>query len=138
LALPLLRILRESLASQVDITAWTSLSESLARTQPEEAADLLSDELTSNNQARVALQGLTLKTLEELAHRVFEEFCTGRHNFEMRWGNARDRRVALERELAPILALPEEWVRRWAEWELRFNEDEARVNERMDDRSERM
>jgi hypothetical protein len=72
------------------------------------------------------------------SNRVFEEFCMGRHAFEVREGHARERRAELERAVTPFLEHRLPWVRRWAEYELKENEREAKIDDYLDDRQERM
>jgi hypothetical protein len=224
LAGPTLQVLRASLNVRADPNAWSSLLESLARTHPEETADLATDALTSAGPLRTVVEDLTLKVLLDLAgrrprlvmdavgrrlldpdrrpffgllcfhglfeaiglpevqrwvtehgaevvryiarhldsprlqsgapfippvtewvlsqfaddDRVFEEFCMGRHAFEVRVGPARDRRTELERAVGPFLRHTLPWVRRWAEYELKENEREAEMDDYTDDHQERM
>jgi hypothetical protein len=67
LAGPVLQILKASLELRVEISAWTSLIESLAPTHPKEIAELVADALTSAGPLRAALEDLTLKVLIDLA-----------------------------------------------------------------------
>jgi hypothetical protein len=67
LAGPVLQVLRASLDVRADVSAWTSLLESVAPTHPEETADLVTDALTSAGPLRAILEDLTLNILLELA-----------------------------------------------------------------------
>lgn len=57
---------------------------------------------------------------------IFDEFCAGRHAFEIRVGTARDRWTALNALLEPFRRDQREWVRRWVEYEERMNNEESR------------
>lgn len=70
--------------------------------------------------------------------KVFDEFCAGRHQAEVREGHARDRRPELERSLQLFIAHEKVWVRRWAEYELKENVRDAEIDDELDDRFERM
>lgn len=57
---------------------------------------------------------------------IFDEFCAGRHAFEIRAGTARDRWTALNALLEPFRRDQREWVRRWVEYEERLSDEESR------------
>jgi len=69
---------------------------------------------------------------------VFQRFCMGRHDGEVKVGHARDRRAALEKELEPFRDHPTPWVKAWIDSELAENDRDAEIDELMDDRIERM
>ena len=69
---------------------------------------------------------------------IFREFCLGRHHFEVRCGNARAKRAALERAMAPFLSHDLRRVREWAKHELSENESEAKFDDKRDEVWERL
>jgi hypothetical protein len=66
---PALQILRGALQVRVDPHTWTSLLESLARTNPEETADVATDALTSAGPMRLTLDDSMLEVLLNLSRR---------------------------------------------------------------------
>ena len=64
-----IQVLRASLNVRVDVSAWSSLLESLRATHPDETADLVADALTSTGPLRAGLEDLTMNVLLDLAGR---------------------------------------------------------------------
>lgn len=67
LAGAVIQVLQASLDVRADVSAWSSLLESLAPSHPEETADLVTDALTSTGPLRVVLEDLTQEVLLKLA-----------------------------------------------------------------------
>lgn len=111
LARPLLQALRESLGFRVDPSAWSAVAEALAPAHPEEAADLLTDALTSPGPLRCSLADDVVRILLGLArqhpHAVME--AVGRRLLDP----ARRDFFGLSRFGGLFEAVGTEEVRRW-------------------------
>jgi hypothetical protein len=68
---------------------------------------------------------------------VFQEFCAGRHSFEVRVGPASARTWEIERSMRPFLSHPLRRVREWAEYELESHRRDVEFDQRRDDELER-